>query len=275
MKIYILTDNTASQAHPQLVAEHGLSLYIESEASRILCDTGVSGAYATNARAMGVEAEKADFLFLSHGHNDHCGGVTRFLQDAESVIYLHEDALTGKFYSTRRGDRRSISSDAELLQRYPERFKLLDGTTTIAQGITAVHCSEDGFSTPLGNKFLTKEVEGKDIPDDFAHELSLAIETPKGLVIISPCSHRGAVNIMKSCCRATGCNEVCAFVGGLHFVESDDTASEVTTFKKEIEENFPHTRIITGHCTCDKAKSLLAQTMPQVSFFATGDTIEL
>lgn len=275
MKIHILTDNTPSQDHPQLIAEHGLSLYIESDGPDILCDTGVSGIYAANARAMGIEPQRADFLFLSHGHNDHCGGTATFLRESEAPIYVHKEAFEGAFNSTRRGGRRSISSDRELPQLHPGRFRLLGGTTAVAQGVTAVQCAEEMCSTPLGNKFLTREVDGKEIPDDFVHELSLTIETPKGLVIISPCSHRGAVNIMKSCCEATGCNEVYAFVGGLHFVESEETAHEVATFKREVEEHFPRCKVITGHCTCDKAKSLLAQTMPQVTFFATGDTIEL
>ena len=276
MKITVLTDNAPSSIFPQATAEHGLSLFIEHGNTRILCDTGLSRAFMENAAIMGVPVESADFIFLSHGHNDHSGGLKEFLQQHPTKpLFLHPDALECRFFSTRRGCKRDISSDEDIAKLRSNVIKSITRNTIISKGITAVAQTDNTHSTPYGNIFLTKEKDGTELANDFTHELALALESEKGLVILSPCSHRGAVNIIKGCVQATGRKQVHAFIGGLHFVESDNLATETATFKKEMNENFPDTKIITGHCTCDKAKAILACTMPQVSFFATGDTITL
>ena len=273
MKITILTDNTPACDNTALVAEHGLSLYIENGNTRILCDTGASPAFMNNAEILGINLADTDILFLSHGHNDHCGGARAFLQRfADKRALVHPEAMSHRFYSSRRGSKREISA---MLEGLHSRIDFISSNKQIAPGVTAVACDCNRHSTPQGNIYLTKEKNGTEQPDDFAHELSLAIETPKGLVIVSPCSHRGAVNIMDSCCRATGETRVHAFVGGLHFVDGDNTAVEVATFKKEVEARYPRTRIVTGHCTCDKAKNILSATMPQAEFFSTGYEIEI
>ncbi len=273
MKITILTDNTPAYADNTLVAEHGLSLYIERGNTHILCDTGASSVFMNNAEILGINLANTNLLFLSHGHNDHCGGARAFLQRfADKRAFVHPEAVSCRFYSSRRGNKRDISATLEDLH---DRMNFITSNKQIAPGVTAVMCNSNNHSTPQGNIYLTKEKNDTETPDDFAHELSLAIETTKGLVIVSPCSHRGAVNIIESCCRATGEARVYAFIGGLHFVDSDNTTGEVATFKKEIETYYPHTRIITGHCTCDKAKEILSATMPQAEFFSTGYEFEI
>lgn len=274
MKITVLTDNTPSNRFPQATAEHGLSLFIEYEGTSILCDTGLSSAFMENAAIMGIAVENADFIFLSHGHNDHSGGLKGFLQQhPDKPLFLHPDSLECRFFSTRRGCKRDISSDSDIATLHAGNIRYITKSTRIDKGITAITGTCNAHSTPYGNIFLTKEKAGTELADDFSHELALAFESEKGLVIISPCSHRGAVNIIEDCILATGCKEVYAFIGGLHFVESEHIEAETATFNKEISSRFPHTRIITGHCTCDKAKAILAETMAQVSFFATGGTI--
>ena len=53
MKFTTLIENTAIS--PDLTAEHGLSLFVETENARFLFDAGQSGAFADNARKLGVD----------------------------------------------------------------------------------------------------------------------------------------------------------------------------------------------------------------------------
>jgi hypothetical protein len=74
--ITILVDN---QAGDGLMAEHGLSLWIETEGRRILFDAGHGPALESNARALGVDLGTSDTLVVSHGHYDHTGGIPQVL----------------------------------------------------------------------------------------------------------------------------------------------------------------------------------------------------
>ena len=92
MKIVTLLENTACRE--DLTAEHGLSLYIETGAHKILFDAGQTGAFADNAEKLGVDLGKAEFAVLSHGHNDHGGGLGRFLEINETAkIYVNQYAF--------------------------------------------------------------------------------------------------------------------------------------------------------------------------------------
>ena len=78
MKITVLMENTAYA--PEFIAEHGLSLFIETGKHKILFDTGASGAFVENAQKLGVNLDEVEFCVLSHGHYDHGGGLLRFFE---------------------------------------------------------------------------------------------------------------------------------------------------------------------------------------------------
>jgi len=95
VKITMLVDNQAGHG---LVAEHGLSLWIETEGKRILFDTGQGSALETNARALGVDLGTTDILVLSHGHYDHTGAITQVLQLAPKVdVYCHPGVVQARY----------------------------------------------------------------------------------------------------------------------------------------------------------------------------------
>ena len=72
-----LVENTVAQGSRSLLAEHGLSLYIEAGDRKILFDTGQNLALSNNARVLGIPLDKIDAAVLSHGHYDHTGGLQK------------------------------------------------------------------------------------------------------------------------------------------------------------------------------------------------------
>ena len=76
MIIKTLVEDTTSKNN--LRSEHGLSLYIETSGKKILFDSGTSGLFMENAIKMGIDISKIDYAIISHGHNDHGGGLERF-----------------------------------------------------------------------------------------------------------------------------------------------------------------------------------------------------
>ena len=75
--------------------------------------------------------------------------------------------------------------------------------------------------------------------------------------------------------RETGCSELLAFVGGLHFVDGDGCELEAALFAEDFVRRYSTAHLYTGHCTCDRAKMVLAANMANVRFFSTGMAIEL
>lgn len=273
MRIVILIDNTPDK-ECKLSEEHGLSMYIEFEGKRILHDTGLSGSFIDNARSLGVDLNNLDFCFLSHGHNDHTGGLRRFIESFSGTkIYLSDKIYSERYFSFRHTPKRNLSTDKALMDIYNNRFVPVKESRWITDNIAAVYCDCHNYPSPQGNCFLSKEINGEETPDDFTHEVTLAIKTDKGLVILSSCSHNGAVNIMKSCERFTDVHSIRYFIGGLHFVDCNKTQDEVTSFCANIHSEYPETTLITGHCTSDKAKNYLNNSDLNIKFFKTGEEI--
>ena len=274
VKIKVLIDNQPGD-DALLECEHGLSFYIETGCSRVLCDMGASEKFISNASRMGIDLSAIDFAFVSHGHADHTGGLPDYLKTlGEKKVYLSERISKEMYFSSRRGSRRDISTERSVFDNYQDRLVALKESCWITPEIAAVYTDVHEHSQPLGNAFLSKEVYGEESLDDFGHELSLAVLTSKGLVIVSSCSHGGAVNIMKSCCRFTGMPRVYAFVGGLHLVDGEQTTSEVKAFVNEMKTEYPDIKIYTGHCTGGLAKQELMSHTLDVQIFKTGDVIE-
>ena len=276
LRITVLVDNTPNPDIPELVSEHGLSMLIEFENKTILCDTGKSYHFAGNARILGIDLSRTDMAFMSHGHNDHTGGLRTFLEiNGNACVFASPDIFKYRFFSSRHEEKRDISTDFALETEYAERFKFVDDSRWIAPDIASVRNTCNAFSTPIGNLKLTAQPRNSgEIQDNFCHENALVFNTDKGLVIISSCSHNGALNIIRSCMDFTGVRQVCAFVGGLHFVDCNRTEQEVAGFCKDIAAEAPDTLFYTGHCTSDKAKDFLKGNK-NIRFFHTGSVIEI
>lgn len=275
-KITILTDNLPCTSHPALLCEHGLSMLVEVERWRMLCDMGASSAYAVNAAQLDIDLQGVDAAFLSHAHNDHTGGLRHFLANFSDIpVCLSASARGLQCYSNRREMLRDISIDNELLKSYPERFRWIADSCWINPSVALVKSCSNLYSMPHGNRFLTAQRGVQCGLDDFAHELSVAITTTQGLVVLSSCSHRGALNIIQDCIRFTGEARLRSFVGGLHLVDMPGVEEEAQQMAIEFARLYPQAEIHTGHCTCDKAKEALLVRLPNARIFTTGTVIEI
>ena len=272
MKIATLIDNTADKIN-SLKAEHGLSFWMQADEKRFLIDTGATSLFAENAHKMDIDIAQTDYLILSHAHADHVGGLDTFLTiNKKAKIYLSSNARNRHCFSTRRGGKRDISIDHKLLQRYKERFIFIDKNTQITENVTllceipAVHPLPKANATLLAN----------DTTDDFSHELSILVRCSNGAAtIISPCSHRGILNILDAAKKY----KVTSFVGGLHLLDSDDnnifeSEEEIRTLAREISQR--EISLYTGHCTGAAARNILSQELGEkFTEFHSGFTAKL
>ena len=72
VKITFLAEN---RAEPPFAAEHGLAMLLEYRSGKILFDTGAGGVFKSNCGLLGIDPGRFDLVVLSHGHNDHTGGI--------------------------------------------------------------------------------------------------------------------------------------------------------------------------------------------------------
>lgn len=189
MKIITLIENLVYKQG--LIAEHGLSIYIETENQKIIFDTGQSGLFLQNAQKLGIDIEDIDTLILSHGHYDHTGGLYPFLErNNKAKVYAKKDIFTPKCH----GPNRFIGTlrNEKLLK---DRLVFVDTITEIAENVfimpnITIYNPGDthfkGMNRKVGNDFL---------PDEFDDELFLVLKQNDRINIVTACSHRGITNI--------------------------------------------------------------------------------
>lgn len=233
MIIRVLMENSAQT--PELVAEHGLSLYIECESARILFDAGQSGAFADNAAKLGIDLTRVDLAVLSHGHYDHGGGLSRFLEiNRTAPVYLHPEAFLPHFNAAGK----DIGLDPLLMDS--GRLILSEDAVRIAPGVRLVPGKDVAPIRPVDHGGMTTLDQGRRIPEDFRHEQYLILEEKGKTVCISGCSHRGILNIVHRF-------RPDVLVGGFHFMKWDPAGADLEDAARQLL-NYP-TVYYTGHCT--------------------------
>lgn len=271
--ITILSDNRPSSANPTLCAEHGLSLWVECNGVRMLVDTGASDLYLRNAEQLGIEVAKTDMVVLSHAHRDHTGGINHLPEQLlDKPLYVAENLFDKECYSVRGGVAHNISAPKLEL---PIKQVAVAGVVKLSDQILLLSADDYGYPRPLANRYLTCVQGGVECADDFAHEITVCLTTPSGLVIISPCSHRGAANIIASCRERTGEERVAAFVGGLHLPDYDGVEREAESVARVIAEVAPDAAIYTGHCSSDRAITTMEALLPNLHRLYVGLTISV
>ena len=272
MKIVVLSDNRQLQG--ALEFEHGLCVYLETEKYKCLLDTGASDMFIHNAEQMVIDLIDVDYVFISHGHSDHIGGLMAFLEiNSKAKIILSKNALSHRFFSVRKG-LRDISSQIDI-SNYLDRFIFVDKLTKFENEIFAFPCQEAIYSLPKANNTLMTEDANGLKPDNFNHEIVVCFGIDD-LLVYTGCAHHGVLNILNSVQTVTG-KKISTLIGGFHLLDGYpdqfETEEEITEIAESIVNDYPNAMIYTGHCTGNNAYSLLKKKLSDnLKFFHTGFT---
>ena len=77
MKLKVLEDNNTF-IDMYYLGEPAVSYYIEDGEDKILFDVGYSDAFLVNAEKMSIDIDNINKVVISHGHDDHTGGLKYF-----------------------------------------------------------------------------------------------------------------------------------------------------------------------------------------------------
>lgn len=275
MKIYILTDNRTKKRG--FLAEHGLSIYIEYEKVNILFDTGQSDVYCHNAARMDVDLNKTDFVVLSHGHYDHCGGLVYFPKvERFPKVYVHEAAFVKRY---------AVNSDGKKFREIgipwsPDDYDdikislvLTKKNATIAPHITL--CGEIPSTAAfegVPEGFYTGDKTDKTV-DMMKDEQILIFDTDKGLCIFLGCSHPGVVNCLNYALKQFPGRKIDTLVAGMH-LDSVSPLRLQMTIQYMIDLDIR--KVVPLHCTgifaiSEMKRFLGSRCLP----LCAGDSLEI
>ena len=272
MKILVLSDNRT--INPELETEHGLCVYLETAKYKCLLDTGASDIFVRNAAKLNVDLSEVDYVFISHGHADHIGGLPFFLKlNSKAKIVMSENALSQTYYSVRNGLHRiSIDFDVEKIK---ERLVLVNKDAWFESDIHVFSVHELKNPLPQGNRTLLRDAGTGVEPDDFNHEIVVTFGTDN-LFVFTGCGHKGLLNILDTL-KSTTLKRIRYVMGGFHLLDAKngilfESEQEIENLAKSLVRDYPNTDFITGHCTGDSVFSiLLALLGPQIRLFHSGE----
>jgi 7,8-dihydropterin-6-yl-methyl-4-(beta-D-ribofuranosyl)aminobenzene 5'-phosphate synthase len=266
-KITVLYD--AFGADSAMQKDWGYAALVEYRGKRILFDTGNNpDILAQNAKAKKIDLSKVDFVVMSHRHGDHMGGLSYLLKmNPKVTIYAPKEGfgvygadLPGTFYRKDPSlppEQRYYNGTPPEIMRFGSAwpgadFRLVDKNMDIAPDIHLL--------TLVSDKPGTLELR----------ELSLAIDTPDGLVIVVGCSHPGIDKIVE---LAGGINpRIHVVVGGFHLVVAPDP--DIAKIVSALHDRFKVEYIAPGHCTGEPAFNALKRAFGDHYIYAgLGTTV--
>jgi len=257
VKITTLVENTVTTGILPLIAEHGLSFFIDDGKKKILFDTGAGMALCGNADALGIDLSQIDDVVLSHGHFDHAGGLQPLIKRSGNFrLTAHPDLFDRKLAKVGDDyypigippeDRRTLENSGISFRFSKEPVEISDGIMTTGEIPMKTDFEE------IEPMFFKGE-KGKEIPDEICDDMALFIDGTQGTTVILGCSHRGVINTLNHISTLIGGKKIHTIMGGLHLMLSqEDKIKKISDAFKE----FGIENIIVGHCTGFPAEAAL------------------
>jgi 7,8-dihydropterin-6-yl-methyl-4-(beta-D-ribofuranosyl)aminobenzene 5'-phosphate synthase len=282
MRVTTLIENRPSETDARLSAEWGLSLHVAWEGRSLLFDTGSSGAFADNAEILSVDLAGVEAAVLSHHHYDHGGGLRRFFAaNRRAKVYVGappDGECVGRLYGLLT---KQVGLAPDLFRDHADRFVIVAEPAEILPGVHVLPRISGDHPRPPGNRHLFVRNGRSWRPDDFSHEIVVAVEDGGGLVVFTGCSHSGILNMVETVGRAFPGVPIRAVIGGFHLV-SAPPLHLMAGRKRDVEDlasrvlAYPVGMTYTGHCTGERAFRVLQSVMGgRIADIRTGSGFEI
>jgi 7,8-dihydropterin-6-yl-methyl-4-(beta-D-ribofuranosyl)aminobenzene 5'-phosphate synthase len=228
-----------------LQQDWGFAALVEYGGKRIVFDTGNDSAiFEHNVKELGIDLARLDAVIISHRHGDHTSGLKYLLKVNPGV----------KIYAPLEGAYFKGALPKGFLARHPglppnlqyyggkEPTRWVSGTPWEQANFEGVAENTEIFP---GFYVLTTRSQRPGTLE--MNELSLAVQTPKGLAVIVGCSHPGVENILAAARRIEP--RLYTVMGGFHLVVTPEV--EVRRVALKLHEDLRVERVAPAHCTSE------------------------
>ncbi|HUV55997.1 MAG TPA: MBL fold metallo-hydrolase [Dehalococcoidales bacterium] len=251
-----------------------MSILIETDEVNVLLDTGRSISASYNADTLGIDLSQIDKLVLSHGHDDHTGGLRHILRKMRKKVEIiaHPDIWAAKYVRHHGEAERYIGIPFQRpeLEGLGANFNLTTKPVKITENImtTGEVPMVTDYEEIDRDLFVKEATEWQ--PDKLLDDQALIINTEPGLIVILGCAHRGIINTLYHAQQLTGVKRIYMVVGGCHLTDaSKKRISETIAALKELRVQ----RLGVSHCTGMPAALAMAQEFGDRFFFNNAGTI--
>lgn len=268
MQIKIVVDNNTF-VDQFFIGEPAACFYIEVDGLKILLDTGYSGILLSNASKMGIDLSQLTHIVLSHGHNDHSNGLT-YLDNtiplSDLKIISHPCCFNQKAAGNQYIGAPFSEEEIRIKSNYiPSETPLFLSENCVFLG-QIPQKNDFEIRSPFGQVNMNGEWQDDYLLDDSA----VALKTPKGLFLISSCSHSGICNVVEHAKEVCKEDRIAGILGGFHLFD----VNERLTLTIDYLESCQIERIYPCHCVSLLAKTKMMERLPVLET-GVGLTIDL
>lgn len=232
------------------IGEWGFAALVQVDGRRILFDTGARpDTVLKNLREMKLDLAGIDDVILSHNHTDHTGGLMTLRREfPRSIGRAHVGR--GIFLSRPRpngGEGNSMIGTRTEYESAGGKFIEHTGFSEIYPGVW--------LTGPVPRKHPEKNWSGAGklrnadaatVEDNLPEDMSMIIETERGLVLVSGCGHAGIINTVEHARAKLAARPLYAAIGGFHLFPASDAHLDWTAGKLK---EFGLGHFVGAHCT--------------------------
>ena len=261
LAITVLVDNCAV---PPLTLEHGLALWLHWHGDDFLFDTGAGNALLPNLRQLHISPESITCIVLSHGHNDHTGGLQDLIPEETWFVPGLAISRCSRHSGKPIRDLSLPEAGRRVLQQ--TRQHEVRTFTEIRPGLFLTGPIPRKSGEDCGGPFFL-DPEGTQ-PDLILDEQALL--TADG-TLVQGCCHAGIINTLDYCRAQKPDIPVRTIIGGLHLLHASPERLERTAAairRHEIQT------LVLLHCTGENSIRQLRQALPEVEILSlkAGET---
>jgi 7,8-dihydropterin-6-yl-methyl-4-(beta-D-ribofuranosyl)aminobenzene 5'-phosphate synthase len=260
--------------------DFGFSALIEYNGKTILFDSGTDAKiFKHNVEAFGVDLRKVDFAVGSHSHADHVSGFDYLIEvNPEVKIYLPKDfyglgaPVSFNVSGTEPGKTQSLPKELQYFGGEKNNFEIVPSgrfwrgnveyvteNLSVADGITLITTRSPflGYFSKYPNLTISGTPSDSEANLIGLPEISLALDTAEGQVLIVGCSHSTVEAIVREAKDHSG-RKMKLVMGGYHLIpyKTDELLGMAKRLKEELEVE----RIAPAHCTGHLAFKVLSET---------------